>query len=75
MRPHEIMSIAESAYRHGQAYRDGKIMRSATRYYFRHPAWVGLPDYVINLPYEDHKFLESLYTHAFRAGLKGGCNV
>lgn len=70
MRPYEVAMIAESAYRHGQGYAQGMIYRSTGRYAFKRPESLGLPDWVIQLDYETHKWLADLYRHAFRQGLK-----
>lgn len=72
MKTWEIIAIAESAYRHGQGYAQGRIYRTTGRYTFKNPEAIGLPDYVIQLPFNDHEFLARLYRHAFRAGLKSG---
>ena len=69
MRPWEIAMIAESAYKHGQGYRDSNIYRNATKLHFKKPSWTGLPNYVIQLDFETHVWIEKVYIHAFRAGL------
>lgn len=70
MRHFEVIMVAESAFRHGQAYAQGQIYRSVGRTAFKRPDWIGLPDYVVQLPYEDHVLLAKVYRHAFRQGLK-----
>lgn len=72
MRTWEIISVANTAYRHGQAYAKGLIYRSTGKYRFKMPEVSGLPDYVVHMPFEDHLFLAKVYRHAFRAGLKSG---
>ncbi len=64
-----IQDIARSAFRHGQGYAQGNIYRSTGRYLFKCPE-ACLPDWVVQLPLEDHEFLCKLYRHAFRQGLK-----
>ena len=64
-----ITEIAQSAFRHGQGYAQGQIYRSSTRLHFKKPSWTGLPDFVVHMAIEDHKFLEKVYIHAFRQGL------
>ena len=72
MKPYEVIMIAESAFRHGQAYANNQIYRSTGKYIFKCPESVGLPDYVIRMTIEDHAFLEKVYRHSFRQGLKHG---
>jgi hypothetical protein len=72
LRAFEIEMIADSGFRHGQGYAEGRIYRSTGRFAFRCPEALGLPDWVIQLDIETHKFLVSVYRHAFRAGLKQG---
>lgn len=69
MRTWEVLSIANSAYRLGQAYRDGNIYRHVNKYTFKYAATNCLPDYVTQLPFETHVWLEKIAKHAFRAGL------
>jgi len=70
----DILMIAESAYKHGVAYRDGRIHRNTGRYIFKNPHVLGLPHWVADLPYGTHAYLERLYVHCFRTGFnsKGG---
>lgn len=70
MKHWEVIEVANSAYRHGKAYADGMIYRSANRTTFKHPDWTGLPNYVVHMPYDDHVLLSKVYRHAFRQGLK-----
>jgi hypothetical protein len=67
-----VEMIAESAFRHGQGYSEGRIYRNTGKYIFKNPHVLGLPDYVLQMPIEDHSFLEKVYKHAFRQGLKKG---
>lgn len=68
IRKSEIEMILRSAYRHGQAYRDGKIHRSCGKWVFKNPEVTGLPHFVVDLSIEDHQFLSDIYRHAFRCG-------
>ncbi len=63
-----IEDIANSAYKHGEAYRLGNIYRNVGRYAFKHPSHC-LPDWVMVLDIETHAKLERLYKRSFRAGL------
>lgn len=71
----EIKLILHSAYRHGQAYRDGKIYRSCGKWVFKNPEVAGLPPYVVDLSIDDHQFLSDIYRHAFRCGLNSKAGV
>lgn len=67
-----IIDIAEQAFRHGQGYAKSNIYRSTGRYTFKNPEAIGLPNWVIQLDFDTHKWLADLYKHAFRQGLKQG---
>jgi hypothetical protein len=67
-----IESVAESAFSHGQGYAKSNIYRHVGRYAFKRPEALGLPDWVLGLDLETHKWLADLYRHAFRQGLKTG---
>lgn len=69
MKPYEVKMIADSAFRHGQAYAQNKILRSSNKYMFKNPQFA-LPEYVVRMNMDDHIFLEKVYKHAFRAGLR-----
>jgi hypothetical protein len=72
LRTYEIIMIAESAFRHGTAYAQGKIHRYANKFYFKCPQNVGLPHWVEHLEFDDLVLVNKVYIHAFRAGLKQG---
>lgn len=63
-----ITEVANQAYRTGQGYRDGRIYRSEGRYRFKQMPYI-LPNWVVQLDIETHRWLEALAKHAFRAGL------
>ena len=67
-----ISDIMHSAYRHGQGYATGKIYRHVGKFNFKHPEVTGLPDWVVYLDIDTHKYLSDIYKHAFRQGLKQG---
>lgn len=65
----DVVMIAESAYRHGIGYKNSNIYRHAGRWCFKNPEALGLPDWVTQVEFSEHKFLANVYRHSFRAGL------
>ena len=63
--------VSEEAYRHGTGYAENRVLRSVGKYQFKNP--IVCSSYPVEqFSMEVHRFLESVYKHAFRAGLKQG---
>ena len=69
-----IELIGQEAYRHGQGYGECMIYRCTGRYQYKNPI-ICTSYQVERLPIDTHRYLESVYKHAFRAGQRQSTRI